>query len=97
MVPTQIRVKQKNYLHIKWNDNSVTEIKIADLRRNCPCAVCLADRERHGKKYVPIYSDAQLKIENIKMIGSYAIGVLWSDEHNTGIYDYDYLRKLSRS
>lgn len=97
MVPTQIRVKQKKYLFIKWDDNSATEIKIADLRRNCPCAVCSADRERHGNKYVPIYTDAQLKIENIKMIGSYAIGVLWSDEHNTGIYDYDYLRKLSRS
>jgi DUF971 family protein len=97
MVPAQIKVKQNNYLYIKWDDSSTTEVKIANLRRNCPCAICSADREQQGEKYIPIYTDAQLKIENIKMIGSYAIGVIWSDEHNTGIYDYNYLRKLSGS
>ena len=30
----------------------------------------------------------------ITSIGNYAIGVDWSDGHNSGIYSFDYLRTL---
>lgn len=31
---------------------------------------------------------------NIEAVGNYAISILWSDRHGTGIYRFDYLREL---
>ncbi|MEW6702254.1 MAG: DUF971 domain-containing protein [Bacteroidota bacterium] len=97
MIPVQIKVVDKKYLFVKWNDESETQIKLANLRRDCPCAVCATERTERGEKYIPIYSDLQLTIKNIHTVGSYAIGIVWSDDHNTGIYDFDYLKKISNT
>jgi DUF971 family protein len=95
MFPSEIKVKEKKTLHIKWNDGTETSIKLANLRINCPCAVCSEERLIQGSKYIPIYSDAQLKISSIEVVGNYAVAISWSDSHNTGIFDFDYLKKLS--
>ena len=95
MIPVQIKIKEKNYLYIKWNDDSESSIKLANLRKNCPCAICVSEREDNGSKYIPIYSDDQMFIKEIQMVGSYAIGIVWADEHNTGIYDFNLLKKIS--
>ncbi len=95
MVPVQIKIKEKNYLFIEWNDGTETSIKLANLRKNCPCAVCISEKNKYGSKYIPIYSGEQLSVKNIQMIGSYAIGIEWADNHNTGIYDFTYLKKIS--
>ena len=95
MTPLQIKVIGNNYLYIKWGDNSESNIKLANLRRNCPCSICTAERETQGKKYIPIYTDVQLKIKNISVVGNYAVGIVWADDHNTGIYDFGYLEKIS--
>jgi DUF971 family protein len=29
-------------------------------------------------------------------VGNYAVRLLWSDAHETGIYNYDYLRAICR-
>jgi ATP-binding protein involved in chromosome partitioning len=31
----------------------------------------------------------------VELIGSYAIRVVWSDGHDTGIYTFEYLKSLS--
>jgi DUF971 family protein len=95
MFPLEIKVKEKKYLYIKWNDGTETWIKLANLRINCPCAVCSAERQNQGNKYIPIYSDTQLNIRTIEIVGSYAVAISWSDDHNTGIFDFNYLKNLS--
>jgi DUF971 family protein len=30
-------------------------------------------------------------------VGRYALGITWSDGHSTGIFSYDYLRRLDTS
>ena len=94
MIQVQIKIKEKNFLYIKWNDDTETSIKLANLRKNCPCAVCVSEKDNNSK-YIPIYSIEQLSIKDIQMIGSYAIGIVWADKHNTGIYDFNYLKKIS--
>ena len=37
---------------------------------------------------------ARPKIVDAEMVGRYAIRILWSDGHNTGIYSYELLRSL---
>ncbi len=94
MTPVQIKIKNQS-LYIRWDDNSESLIKLANLRRECPCALCEAERKEQSTSYIPIYSAEQLNIKNIQIVGSYAIGINWKDEHNTGIYTFDHLKKIT--
>ncbi len=97
MLPLSIRVKGKKYLAIKWDDKTDTEIKLSNLRRLCPCAVCAEEKSKESSSYIPIYSDQQLEVKSIHAVGKYAIGIIWGDDHNTGIYDYSYLKNISEN
>lgn len=94
MYPVSIKVKQKNDIYIKWDDGSASEINLKKLRELCPCATCLTFRQRQGKDYLPIFNEMQLKVENIQQIGSYAIQITWKDGHNTGLYEFPFLKNL---
>jgi DUF971 family protein len=94
MTPVEIKVKDK-YLHIGWDDNSETNIQLAILRRFCPCAICTSQEDTHHHDYIKVFSDEQIIIKSINVVGNYAIGVMWADNHNTGIYDFNYLKKIS--
>jgi DUF971 family protein len=94
MSPVKIRAGQKN-LSIKWDDGSESIIDIKKLRRFCPCATCQTERNEEGKYYIPIINEEQNKIKSIYPVGSYAIGITWMDGHNTGIYEYRFLKELS--
>lgn len=95
MIPVKLSLKSGSLLFVKWNDGSETEIKISNLRSKCPCAICGAEKDKRGSKYIPIYTKDQLDIRNISIVGQYAVGVEWADGHNTGIYDFNYLKMIS--
>ncbi len=95
MLPVQIKIAEKKNLKIKWDDGSDSLIEIKKLRKLCPCATCVTEREKQGKFYIPIVSGDQAYIKNIEQVGNYAIGITWKDGHSTGIYEYSFLRKLS--
>ena len=95
MQPVKIDVED-GYFIVGWNDESVSKIKLANLRKNCPCAVCAEDRESRGSTYIPIYTRDQLRIENINLMGKYAINIVWKDGHSSGIYEYTTLKNFSQ-
>ncbi len=95
MVPVQIKIIEKKKLNIKWDDGSESSIEIPKLRKFCPCATCAAEKDEQSKYYIPIVSVEQTKIKDIYPVGSYAIGITWKDGHNTGIYEYGFLKELS--
>jgi DUF971 family protein len=92
--PVTIKILDKNKLFIKWDDDSESVIGLEKLRKLCPCATCVTERDKQSKSYIPILSENQVKVFNISQVGSYAISVTWKDGHNTGIYEYPYLKKL---
>lgn len=94
MHPLKIEILKKNILAIKWNDQRDSKIGLLKLRKLCPCATCVTEKEKLSKSYIPLYSGNQLAIKNIKQVGSYAISISWQDGHNTGIYEYSFLRSL---
>ncbi len=94
--PVKISLNSKSNLIIHWDDESETKITLDKLRRLCPCATCITEREREGKNYIPLYSQNQVMVKSIKNIGNYAIEISWQDGHSTGIYEYSYLRVLSQ-
>jgi len=95
MTPKKISFKDKRYLHIIWEDNSESLISLAVLRKNCPCAACREEREHNPKEYIPLISEVQTTIKEIKTVGHYAIQLFWQDGHNTGIYTYEKLKNWS--
>ena len=95
MTPVQIKVNRDNSLYVKWNDDSESEIQLSHLRRYCPCAICASLEENHDHDSIKVYNEAQLKIDEIKVVGNYAVAIIWGDNHNTGIYDFSYLKKIS--
>lgn len=94
MSPVRIKVDDRALI-IGWNDKTESFIKLANLRSQCPCAVCASEKAEQSDSYIPIYTNQELSVKNIKPIGNYAITIEWADEHNTGIYDYSFLKQLS--
>lgn len=94
MIPTKIKVRDKEFLDINWNNGEKKSIKLSNLRNGCPCAICHAEHEEWSSSYIPLFTKEQLTITKINIVGTYAVGVTWEDGHNTGIYDYDYLYNL---
>jgi len=95
MLPVKIKLSGQKDLKIRWDDGSESIIEIKKLRKFCPCATCVSELEEQDKFYIPIVSEDQTKIKSIEQVGSYAIGITWMDGHNTGIYEYSFLKALS--
>jgi len=98
MVPTQIKlVSDENskveQLLLDWDDGHQGVIALRTLRDNCPCASCV--EEFTGRRRIAVGSiPCTLERLSIEAVGNYALHFSWSDGHGTGIYTFDYLRKL---
>jgi len=97
IAPKKIKVKDKRYLHIIWDDGNESLILLANMRKNCPCATCMMERENRASTYIPLYTESHFTIVDIKPVGTYAIQLFWQDGHNTGIYSYDKLKKWNEA
>lgn len=95
MLPKKISIQEKDYLDIVWDNESQTTIKLSKLRKECPCATCISENEKNGKKYIPIFTGDQITVQKIELIGHYALGITWKDGHSTGIYEFKHLLKLA--
>lgn len=81
-------------LRIIWNNETTSDFNLKELRFQCPCAKCVD--EWSGKRIIKESSIPDdvvpLRLFNV---GRYAVGIQWSDGHNSGIYSYDYLLQLA--
>ena len=92
-LPKEITRAGQHDVKIIWQDGHESVYPARELRLACPCAAC-AD-EVTGQRRVIGHAVAQdVRPVKIDLIGRYAISVTWSDGHNTGIYPFEYLRKL---
>ena len=81
-------------LRIRWQDDAVSTYAPRDLRLACPCAACVD--EMTGKRILaPASVAADVYPLSIHYVGRYALQFIWSDGHQTGIYPFDYLRRLA--
>ena len=100
MNPIQIKIEDKTKLFIKWEDTSESRINLKYLRDECPCANCKGETilfktfkpEKKAEESPGMY-----KIKNIETVGGYAIQITWKDGHDTGIYSWDYIKKLTEN
>ena len=87
-------------LAIRWDDGRESFIALEKLRRSCPCAGCRGEVDIMGNVYknppVPL-SDEAFRLTRVAVVGGYGIQPFWADGHGTGIFDYEYLKRLSES
>jgi DUF971 family protein len=85
-------------LAVKWDDGSECFIPLGKLRRACPCAGCKGEMDILGNVYKnpekPLSANA-FELVRIVSVGGYAIQPVWADGHNTGIYSFEYLRRVA--
>ena len=85
-------------LAIKWQDGSESYIPLEKLRRACPCAGCKGEADIMGNLYKgpdqPLTRPA-FEMRGLALVGAYAVQPIWADGHATGIYSFDYLRKVA--
>ncbi len=92
--PTQIIEESDRELSIKWSDDAETSYNAPQLRRNCPCASCVNEWTGERILHAKSVSDDTF-ISSVSVVGRYALNFHFSDGHNTGIFSFEYLRKLA--
>lgn len=81
-------------LHVVWKDGVESLLPHRYLRGHCGCAQCVDEMTRVRRVSVDdVPSD--VTIEEYMEVGRYAIGLLFSDLHETGIFPFEVLRKLA--
>jgi DUF971 family protein len=98
--PTAIELQRSKALRITWSDGVVSVYALTELRKSCPCATCKQEREAAGQTALPIAAvpDVQRDMataESVELVGHYALRLRWRDGHDTGIYEYGWLRALA--
>lgn len=99
MRPLDIQIVGQE-LAIKWDDGSETFLPLEKLRHGCPCAGCQGERDVMGnlhKSPPQALRPASFQVVKVASIGGYGVQPVWADGHNTGIYSYDYLRRMAKA
>jgi DUF971 family protein len=97
---------ERSGLEIRWSTGETIFLPGESLRRNCPCATCqeLRGDLSHAKPLAPKKASLLRVVEStveeatgisrVWPVGNYALGMQWSDGHDTGIFSFDLLRRL---
>ena len=97
MKPTDIQTIGDE-LAIKWNDGSESFVTLEKLRRHCPCAGCKGETDIMGQVYKgpdkPL-PPAAFQLRRIGNVGGYALQPVWGDGHSTGLFSFDYLKRVA--
>lgn len=89
-----------NELAVKWDDGTESYITLEQLRRHCPCASCKGETDIMGNVYKgqpKTLPPQAFQLGRFGRVGGYAIQPQWADGHSTGIYSFDYLRKIAEN
>ncbi len=97
--PVKIDLKKDRGLTIQWADGATSFYSIVYLRRMSPSADVKQLREEMERNPLTVLpaSAAQsgpIVATGAELVGNYALKILFSDGHQTGIYSWEYLRKI---
>jgi DUF971 family protein len=96
MIPRSIEADRgAGTLHIIWEDAHESLYSLPDLRWACPCAMCRGEWGQPGLlATLTSLPPDELQLEDLQLVGSYAIAPTWKSGHSTGLYTFEYLRSL---
>ncbi|MBY0528932.1 MAG: DUF971 domain-containing protein [Rhabdochlamydiaceae bacterium] len=85
------RIFQKDQIRftIEWTDGKLSDYRLSDLQRACPCAAC------GEKKTEDLRLDPEVEAIRIVNVGMYALRIEFTSGCSQGIYPFDFLRKFN--
>ena len=93
--PEHIAISKSGGIRIDWKDGHHSQYGIQFLRDRCPCASCTGAHGPAPEQPAPFAMyKPKLKMQNVKPVNGYAVRIRWNDEHDTGIFTFDYLRGI---
>lgn len=96
--PVHLDLKRDEALTVRWSDDRVSVYPIALLRRLSPSADAQQMREQIASNPLAVLSGGSsagsLRAERIEPVGRYAVRLVFSDGHHTGLYTWPYLREI---
>jgi DUF971 family protein len=83
-------------LEFEWRDGHVSRFRSGFLRRSCPCARCREAEPKVVEADDPLkmLGDKPIELEDVSLVGNYAVSFRWNDGHATGIYSFRLLRAI---
>jgi len=95
--PIKFKKVDGENIFIKWEDGKEFNLSLKYLRDRCPCASC-AGESVLWREYKPnplqILTPGKYDLKSAEVVGNYAIALMWGDGHGTGIYAFDYLKRI---
>jgi DUF971 family protein len=80
-------------VEIHWPDGTVHHLPFRFLRGQCPCAACVD--EMTGIRTLDVDAIPEsIRPGSVSFTGNYALKIVWSDGHDTGLYTWEYLQEL---
>jgi DUF971 family protein len=97
--PVELDLKKDRGLTVRWNDGTGSFYSIALLRRMSPSADMRELRDEMASNPLAVLPNAandsgSIVATDAELVGNYAIRIMFSDGHRTGLYTWDYLRQL---
>ena len=90
MIPERIELKkQSRVLLLQYPDNSSFELGFEFLRVHSPSA----EVQGHGKPILQ-HGKKNVTLDRLEQAGNYALKLTFDDGHDSGLYTWEYLRKL---
>jgi DUF971 family protein len=90
--PSEIRLNPaKDVLTIAFDDGARFELAAEYLRVESPSAEV---KGHGGQKPPPVTGKQGVKINGLEPVGNYAVRIGFDDGHDSGLFSWDYLRKL---
>ncbi|MDP8245964.1 MAG: DUF971 domain-containing protein [Candidatus Hinthialibacter antarcticus] len=97
--PLSIKRQGDDVLIIEWSDGETRSYSAKELRRKCPCALCMKEEEPRDPMSLPVLSKKETEpicVEQLVPQGHYGYLIYFSDGHNTGTYSLPYLKELGQ-
>ena len=94
--PLSIERDPEGQLDLKWDDGTTSRLGAREARGACPCAGCV-DEMTGQRTLDPASIVATIAFSRVEPVGNYAVRLCFSDGHETGIFDWSLLKRLSSS
>jgi DUF971 family protein len=95
MTPTNIALHKKSrVLEVTWADGEVHQLSCEFLRVNSPSAEVQGHGIGQGTLQI---GKEDVNIKAIEPIGNYAVQLVFDDNHDSGLYSWDLLRRFGET
>ena len=82
-------------MEIEWEGGHRSAYSGEQLRWACPCAECRGEAGGPGRlSRVQSLPDEELRVQDVTLVGQYALQIGFESGHAHGIYTFTYLRSM---